>query len=146
MTLDYWTESWVQLLPRKIHLEDTGIDLAICEKIEQFNENTICYDTGIHFKIPPGYWLLLTARSSLGKSGYMLSNSVGIIDNGYRGSIKVCLTKIDSSSPELTLPCYCIQIILMELRNMELRNIIPHSTILEETSRSQGGFGSTDLN
>jgi dUTP pyrophosphatase len=145
MTLDYWVEPWVETPPRKGHQEDAGIDLAISRVLQVFRHQTTCYDTGIHFRIPQGCWLLLAARSSLAKTGYILSNSVGIIDNGYRGSIKVCLTKIDSTYPDLVLPLYCVQVIPIASLDVSLRSIVSDCRILEETSRADGSFGSTDV-
>jgi dUTPase len=36
------------------------------------------------------FYMLLYPRSSIIKTNLLLSNSVGVIDSGYRGSIKVC--------------------------------------------------------
>ncbi len=41
--------------------------------------------TNIALEIPPAYWLMVVARSSLHKSGLLLINSVGVIDADYCG-------------------------------------------------------------
>ena len=69
-------------------------------------------DTGIIAESPYGYYTEIVPRSSIIKSGYILSNSVGIIDMGFTGSLKICLTKIDDSLPDLKLPFCCAQLIL----------------------------------
>ncbi len=43
-------------------------------------------------------------RSSLSNSGYMLSNSVGLIDSSYRGTLKVTLTKIANDAEDINCP------------------------------------------
>jgi dUTP pyrophosphatase len=47
----------------------------------------VTYDTGLSMEIPEGYVGLLFPRSSISKTILNLSNSVGVIDSGYRGPI-----------------------------------------------------------
>lgn len=63
--------------------------------------NTILYDTGIKINVKYGYYAEVVPRSSLSKSGYMLANSIGIIDNSYRNNIFVALTKINPDAPDI---------------------------------------------
>ncbi len=42
-------------------------------------------------------------KSSLSNSGYMLSNSVGLIDSSYRGTLKVTLTKIANDAEDIKI-------------------------------------------
>ena len=70
----------------------------------------------------------------------MLSNSMGIIDPSYTGTLKIVLTKVDDSFPDLTLPFKCCQLIIdraIHYNMTEVPDII-------ESNRSDGGFGSTD--
>jgi dUTP pyrophosphatase len=46
------------------------------------------YDTGLAVEIPEGYVGLIFPRSSVTNKDLMLKNSVGIIDSGFRGSIR----------------------------------------------------------
>ena len=67
---------------------DAGMDLvAVSVEIDE-KDDTISYDTGIAVEIPDGYVGLVFPRSSICKKDLILSNSVGVIDSGYRGSIK----------------------------------------------------------
>jgi dUTP pyrophosphatase len=66
---------------------DAGLDLTAVS--EEWNEgNTmVTYGTGLSIEIPEGYVGLLFPRSSVCKTSLNLSNSVGVIDSGYRGEI-----------------------------------------------------------
>lgn len=129
------------IIPFKHRVSDVGYDLTIIEQIKQYGSKTIMFDTFIKVQPPIGYYTKIVPRSSLIKSGYMLTNSVGIIDGGYTNTLKICLTKIDDDMPDLTLPFTCCQLILEKLNHYEI-NICDKD--LTETSRGLGGFGSTN--
>ncbi len=99
------------------------------------------YDTGVIIEPPEGYYTELIARSSLFKMGYMLANGVGVIDNDYRGTIKVPLIKV-SDGPDLELPCRCVQLVLRKKINVSLKEV--DKSELTTTQRGDGGFGSTN--
>lgn len=127
------------VLPKKAHNTDSGFDLTIIEKSKQIG-NVIMYETGVKVAPPSGFYFDLVPRSSIIKSGYILANSVGIIDNEYRGTIKVPLIKVDQSKPDLELPNRLVQLIP--------RKVLDFSPVLvksfdEKTLRDCGGFGST---
>ena len=98
------------------------------------------YDTGIIVQPDFGYYTKIVPRSSLVKSGYILKNSIGIIDGSYLGTLKIALTKIDDTLPDLTLPFCCCQLILDRFYHSELEEVYS----FEETTRGEGGFGSTN--
>lgn len=128
------------VLPSKTRESDVGYDLTIIKEVKRFNKTTVLYDTGIKLYIQPGYYVEVVPRSSISKSGYILSNSIGIIDQSYRGNIMVSLTKIDNESSDLILPFKCCQIII---RKQYYGNIIEVVDSFEETDRNAGGYGST---
>ena len=65
---------------------DAGMDLvATSESYDEFGN--IIYGTGLSFEIPKGYVGLLFPRSSNANKQILLSNSVGVIDSGYRGEV-----------------------------------------------------------
>jgi dUTP pyrophosphatase len=51
--------------------------------------NMIVYGTGIHVAFPEGVFGILAPRSSICKYSLQLSNSVGILDTGYKGELKL---------------------------------------------------------
>ena len=67
---------------------DAGMDLTAVSVKYDSDKDVISYDTGIAVEIPLGYVGLIFPRSSICKKDLSLSNSVGVIDSGYRGTIK----------------------------------------------------------
>ena len=74
--------------PKFGHHGDAGADLTAVSVSYDEKEDTIIYDTGISVEIPPGYVGLVFPRSSIAGKNVYLTNSVGVIDSSYRGSIK----------------------------------------------------------
>ena len=127
------------VLPFKERVSDSGYDLTLISLEKKIGEVEL-YDTGIKVSPPFGFYFDLVPRSSIIKSGYILANSVGIIDRSYLGAIKVPLIKIDNNKPDLALPSRLVQIIP---RRIIHANIVEVDN-LENTSRGDGGFGSTN--
>ena len=65
---------------------DAGMDLTAIH-ISKDNVGNITYHTGLAIEIPKGYVGLLFPRSSICKKQQFLTNSVGVIDSGYRCEI-----------------------------------------------------------
>ncbi len=117
-----------------------GYDLTAISIYKKLSENTTLYDTGIRVEPPCGYYTEILPRSSLSKTGYMLSNSVGVIDPDYTGNLLIALTKVDLSCPDIQLPFTRCQLIL---RKAEYFNMV-ETNLNSQTERGDGGFGSTD--
>lgn len=128
-------------LPSKTKFSDAGYDLTIIKPIKNLTQHTVLYDTGIKIRPQAGYYVEIVPRSSLSKSGYMLANSIGIIDSNYNGNIFIALTKIDLSSPNLTLPFRCCQMIFRKQIFVDIEEL---TGSLDNTTRGEGGFGSSD--
>lgn len=96
------------------------------------------YGTGLAIEIPEGYVGLIFPRSSISNFGLSLANSVGVIDSGYRGEIKLRFY-----DPVYSIP-YEIgdkvgQIMIVPYPQIEFKEVEE----LSSTSRNTGGFGST---
>ena len=65
---------------------DAGMDLTTTSRVFDEYGNAF-YGTGLAMEIPAGYVGLIFPRSSNAKKDLILSNSVGVIDSGYRGEI-----------------------------------------------------------
>lgn len=128
------------IIPTKGYESDVGYDLTIIKKYKQLTPSTILYDTGIKLNVDYGYYTEIVPRSSLSKSGYILANSIGIIEKSYLGNLLVALTKIDKDMPDLELPFKCCQLIFKPQISLNIQEI----TNLEKTNRNTGGFGSTN--
>jgi len=127
------------VIPRKAGENEVGFDLTAI-KLDKIDGNINYFDTGIQVEPPNGYYLEIIPRSSIVKTGYILANSVGIIDPTYRGNIKIVLIRTNFNLPILTPPfCKC-QLIVRKIYNFD-------SCVVDElsdTERGDGGFGSTD--
>jgi dUTP pyrophosphatase len=101
--------------------------------------NTFWYSTGISVEPPNGFYFDLVPRSSLSKTGFMLANSVGIVDRSYTGDIIVVLNQIDHTMPDLELPFRGVQLIPRSIVHMK-------PLLVEEllaSVRGSKGFGSS---
>jgi len=127
------------VIPSRAHEDDVGLDLTVIDIIKQDGQVTF-YGTGIKIAPPIGFYYEIVPRSSISKTGYMLANSVGIIDPSYRGEIIVALRRVDFSTPNLHLPCKIAQLVLRELYISDI-NVVDS---LDDTIRGDGGFGSTN--
>lgn len=73
-------------IPKKAHSTDAGFDLyATSRKLD--DDGNIVYGTGLAFEIPEGFVGYVFPRSSISKQNLFLTNSVGVIDAGYRGEV-----------------------------------------------------------
>lgn len=138
------------IVPSKNNYSDAGLDLTIIKEYKRLNSDTVLYDTGIKLEIPNGYYVEIVPRSSISRSGYILANSIGIIDQGYTGNLYVALRKINKDCEELVLPYKCCQIIMKKqiYPKIIIEDLVvgteTHSQCDSATSRGSGGFGSTD--
>lgn len=117
-----------------------GYDLTAINVYKKISDKTTLYDTGLAIEPPPGYYTEIVPRSSISKTGYMLSNSVGQIDWDYRGKLLIAFTKVDDSMPDIELPFVKCQLVLRKAEYYDMNE----TEKLYETERGDGGFGSTD--
>lgn len=117
---------------------DAGMDLTSTDIISNTTDQ-ITYGTGIALEIPTGYVGLVFPRSSIKKYELQLSNSVGVIDSGYRGEIQVTFNKTHSRLTDYKIGDRVAQIVILPYPRI---NLIETSD-LTITSRGTGGFGST---
>jgi dUTP pyrophosphatase len=125
--------------PKYAKESDAGMDLVATSIISNTSFQ-ITYGLGIALEIPDGMVGLVFPRSSIRNTELMLSNSVGVIDAGYRGELQATFNKLNGlDSIAYNVGDRVAQIV-----------IVPHPIIqivevdeLSESSRGIGGFGST---
>ena len=123
---------------------DAGMDLVAISKTNDEHGN-IVYGTGLAFEIPKGYVGLLFPRSSNAKKDLILSNSVGVLDSGYRGEVMLKFKNtITASGQYFECDTYNIkdrigQLIIIPYPKIEFEEVEE----LSETERGNGGYGST---
>lgn len=140
MTLEFKKAHSNAVIPTRAGPNEVGYDLTLISVDKKISDWTTRYDTGIIVKPPEGYHTEIVPRSSLSKTGYMMSNSVGVIDQTYRGHLMVVLTRVDPTLPPLTLPYKGFQLVVRKTHLLPTEEM----TEMDETYRGAGGFGSTD--
>jgi len=120
---------------------DAGIDLVATSM--KLDGTQITYGTGLAMEIPEGFVGLVFPRSSIRKTDLSLSNSVGVIDSGYRGEIQATFNQKSLSSKSGSflygVGDRIIQIMIIPYPPIEFEEV----TELNNTERGEGGFGST---
>ena len=119
-----------------------GADLyaLLDSPIEIQPAQTILVKTGLAIEIPVGFAGLIYARSGLAfKRGLAPANKVGVIDSDYRGEVMVALHN-HSNVPQLVEPFERIaQLVVTPFLKAEFFV----ADDLSDTTRGEGGFGST---
>jgi len=127
------------VIPKYAKEGDAGMDLIATSKIS--NGTAQCsYGTGLAMEIPEGYVGLVFPRSSIRNTELTLSNSVGVIDSGYRGEIQATFNKTNGlDSFDYKVGDKIAQIIILPYPYITFDEVEELST----TERGEGGFGST---
>lgn len=124
-------------LPQRAHHGDAGADLFSYEDCEIYPGEQKLVDTGIAVKIPQGFAGFVYNRSSQGKKGITIPHSVGVIDSGYRDTIKVLLKNIGDDPYKIATGDRIAQLVVQKVELVQFKDIWNDST------RGTGGFGST---
>lgn len=157
------------VMPTRAHESDTGYDLTFIGYTKIVSD-TIYFRTGISLSPPSGYYFEVVPRSSISGLPLMMANSVGVIDEHYRGEIlvpvKVMHNNMGLGFEKTHMPSGVVNIFGLKPSTMtEVANqILIHKPKLfqlilrkkedttfvqvdnlEQTERGNGGFGSTDV-
>ena len=105
--------------------------------------------TGIAIELPPGHVGLICSRSGLAaKEGIFVVNAPGVIDEDYRGELKVSLGRLPFTPQWPSETIFLIdsgmriaQLMILPLPQLTVEEV----TDLTTTERGDGGFGSTGV-
>lgn len=132
------------VIPTYSKLGDAGMDLTVTSIIDETTTD-VTYGFGIAVEIPTGFVGFVFPRSSVRNLDLTLTNSVGVIDSGYRGEIQSTFKKTNYLNGELSkkyeLGERGAQIIILPYPQI---NFI-ESKELSPSERGSKGFGSTGL-
>jgi dUTP pyrophosphatase len=125
--------------PKYAKASDAGLDLVATSIISNTTFQ-VTYGLGIALEIPNGFVGLVFPRSSIRNTELTLSNSVGVIDSGYRGELQATFNKLNGlDSIAYNVGDRVVQLV-----------IIPHPVVqlkivdeLSNSERGEGGFGSS---
>ncbi len=96
--------------------------------------------TGIFIALPQGFEAQIRPRSGLAaKRGLTCLNSPGTIDADYRGEIKVILVNLSSETQTIEPSERIAQMVIAKHERVTWEEV----SVLNDTQRGAGGFGST---
>lgn len=135
------------------HKGDCGLDL-FCLEDQTFEAhslgNTIrfgiscelCNDPRLpkYIYLPDDRGYILVPRSSISSTPLRMSNSVGIIDSSYRGEIMAKVDNLSNNSYYVKKGTRLFQLVMPDLKPFEFKVV----DTLSESTRGEGGFGSTN--
>lgn len=141
----------VNIINRSKHVTPTyqtagsaGMDLRadIDEPIVLLPLERSVVKTGLFIALPVGFEAQVRPRSGLAaKFGVTVLNTPGTIDADYRGEIGVILVNLSNQPFTVRDGDRIAQLVIAEHAVVEWNEV----TVLEDTSRGAGGFGSTGL-
>ena len=114
-------------------------DVWAVSKEVLYDGKVIKYGLGIAVELPEKTQLDLRPRSSIWKTGLVLTNSVGTIDEDYRGEISAVFYNVVPELPDYEIGDRIGQIQVVDRKDVVFRE----TSKLSETIRGEGGFGST---
>jgi dUTP pyrophosphatase len=128
-------------IPVRAHPGDAGLDLHALEAVSLQPGERASVRTGIAIGLPPGHAGLVLPRSGLAaRHGVALVNAPGLIDEGYRGEVRVLLLNTDRAEPvRIDAGDRIAQLVVTPIPAFE----VVETDDLEATARGAGGFGST---
>lgn len=138
------------------HEGDAGLDLFITKDVSILPNSTKLVDLGIKCQsrsvtLNPAKWIrgqayeyhsyFLFPRSSISKTPLILKNSIGLVDKGYLGNIKAAFHNTSSQTFVLKRGERYVQLVNGNLEPARFKVVDQ----LRNTTRGEGGFGSTGL-
>jgi len=126
-------------IPEYAYPTDAGADLKSNEEYVLMPNETAMINTGLYVAIPEGFFGAVASKSGLASKGIVVANQFGIIDEQYRGEVKVLLYNRTKAPHHINKGDKVAQFILMPFMKAKFIEVDE----LTETDRGDGGFGST---
>lgn len=131
-------------LPHYETRSSAGMDLKanLSESITLKPLERTIIKTGLFIALPEGYEAQVRPRSGLAiKKGITVLNAPGTIDADYRGEIGIILINLSNEDFVINDGERVAQMVIAKYSQAKWQEV----DILEETSRGEGGFGSTGV-
>jgi dUTP pyrophosphatase len=126
-------------LPVYGHPGDAGMDLFSVADRELAPGDVYAVPTGIQVAIPSGFVGLVWDKSGISLKG--VHRLAGVVDAGYRGEIQVVMINLGQGPFSIKKGMKIAQMLIQPVAGAA----IIESDTLDDTSRGEGGFGSTGL-
>jgi dUTP pyrophosphatase len=126
-------------LPVYGHPGDAGLDIfSVVDRILGPGE-VYAVPTGIQVAIPAGFVGLIWDKSGISLKG--VHRLAGVVDAGYRGEVQIVMINLGREPFAIKNGMKIAQMLVQPVAGMT----VVESDTLDDTSRGQGGFGSTGL-
>jgi dUTP pyrophosphatase len=126
-------------LPAYSHPGDAGMDLFAAEEVVLGAGEVKAVPTGVKMAIPGGYVGLIWDKSGVSLQG--VHRLAGVVDAGYRGEVKVVMVNLGKKAYVFKIGQKVAQMLIQPVQAVEVVDVGEDE--LDETSRGEGGFGST---
>ena len=124
-------------IPLYSHKGDAGLDIFSSVDTVLKRGQIAPIPTGIKISIPAGYVGLIWDKSGVSLKG--VHRVAGVIDSGYRGEVSVVLINLSSEPFVIKKGMKIAQMLIQPVIEVKVIEVEK----LDETSRGEGGFGST---
>lgn len=136
-----WTEEWWNDLNKEFKYIEDGVEQKNYIKIP--SNKQLLVPSGFALNIPVGYEVQVRMKSGLALNhSVILTNSIGTIDSGYHGEVKAIIRNLDSKDFIIKRNSKIGQLVINEILQAEFTVVDDFKT---QTSRGEGGFGSTGV-
>jgi dUTP pyrophosphatase len=125
--------------PTYAHETDAAADLyAMEDQVIAAHTYGNKISTGVKIQLPEGWLAMILPRSSMGtKTPLRLSNSVGLIDSGYRGELGVLYDNTSDLDYKISAGDRIAQLLVMPSHRFQAEIV----DSLEDSDRGETGFG-----
>ena len=128
-------------LPSRRNRQDAGWDCYAAEDAVLLPHTIGKVSLGFSLEIPEQWAVLLLPRSGLASRGITLSNSPGLIDSSYRGTVAALVTNLNEEPFTISRGDRICQLVFLPVPEVHWQE----ATELSVTQRGTGGFGSTGV-
>ena len=125
-------------IPKYAHHDDAGFDLFAIENITLKKGERVMIPTGIAMEISEGYVGLVWDKSGLAMK-HGIKTIGGVVDSMYRGEIMVGLMNLSKEDYVFEKGHKVAQMIIQKKEFVDFKEVKE----LSDTTRGEGGFGST---
>jgi len=121
------------------HPGDAGLDLFSVVDRDLAPGEVFAVPTGIQIAVPPGHVGLVWDKSGISLKG--VHRLAGVVDAGYRGEVQVVMINLGPALFAVRKGMKIAQLLVQPVATVS----VVECEELDDTSRGEGGFGSTGL-
>lgn len=131
------------ILPKYAYPEDAGMDIFSNEEIIIPAKSWALVKTGFCMELPHGFEAQVRSKSGLSlKSGLIVLNSPGTVDENYRGEVGVILMNVSNVDYKVEKHQKIAQMVINKVEHFRCFEVEDTTS----SARGEGGFGSTGVN